>query len=165
VGGSNWWSVPRWPPAAVTGRMEAANARTARRAPAVFGRWVGAPVVHAAICGGLRCPWPELPAIVYEGHFQGGALVATASGEVLAVRGREQGSGVVVADVEVGRSEPIARVPSRYWLHGRGVPGAIAWNTQRVHGRRWYRRHVRGRAPWSPPGARREAAEVASSRR
>ena len=160
VGGSNWWSIPPWPPAAVTRRLEARNARTARRAPAVFGRFVGAPVVHAAICGDARCRWPELPFLTYDGHFQGGALVATARGEVLAERVRQQGSGVAVADVDVGRVEPAEPVPSRYWLHRRGAIAALTWNTQRVHGRRWYPRHVRGRPPWAS-GRRREPARAA----
>ena len=154
VGGSNWWSIPAWPPRAVTTRLERSNARTARTAPAVFGRLVGAPVVHAAICGEFSCRMPELPVLPYEGHFQGGALVAAADGTVLALRERERGSGVAIADVDVGRVEPIAPIPSRYWLHPRGAVAAAAWNTQRLHGRRWYARHVRGRRPSGPPSRR-----------
>ena len=165
IGGSNWWSVPPWPPAGVTRRLEASNARTARRAPAVFGRYVGAPVVHAAISGHARCPWPELQAITYDGHFQGGALIADPRGQVLAVRGREQGSGLAVADGEVGRVEPLEAIPSRYWRHRRGLPGALAWNTQRIQGRRWYPRHARGRAPWQPSGVRSEVREGAGAPR
>ena len=92
----------------------------------------------------------------FEGHFQGGALVAAADGAVLALRTGEEGSGVAVADVEIGRVPPTATPPMRYWLHRRGVLAALAWNTQRLHGRRWYSRHVRGRPPWSPPAARSE---------
>ena len=72
MGGSNWWSIPRWPPAAYSRRAEVQNAATAARAPAVFGRYVGAPVVHAAISGAFSCPMPELPAMTYTGHFEGG---------------------------------------------------------------------------------------------
>lgn len=145
VGGSNWWSVPTWPPRAVTRRMEARNAETALRAPATFGRLVGAPVVHAAIAGTARCRMPELPALPYDGHFEGGALIAAADGTILALRRGNEGSGVVVADVEIGRVLPVAAIPRRYWLHRRGLLPAVAWNTQRLHGRRWYRRHVRAR--------------------
>lgn len=146
IGGSNWWSVPAWPPRAVTRRMEARNAATALRAPAGFGRLVGAPVVHAAISGAFRCRMPELPALPYDGHFEGGALVAAADGTILALRRDEEGSGFVLADVEIGRVPSAAAIPRRYWLHRRGLLPAIAWNTQRLHGRRWYRRHVRSAA-------------------
>lgn len=143
MGGSNWWSIPPWPPAALTRPMERRNHATAHRAPAVFGRYVGAPVVHAAICGAVRCPMPELPLVAYDGRFEGGALVADAEGTVLARRGADEGSGVALAEIELGRTPPLEPVPGRYWLHRRGAIAAAAWNTQRVVGRRWYRRHVR----------------------
>jgi predicted amidohydrolase len=147
MGGSNWWSVPSWPPRAYTRRAEAANAAVAARAPAVFGRYVGAPVVHAAISGAFSCPMPELPALRYSGHFQGGAHIADAHGRVLARRDRHEGSGFVVADVDPRRAAPEEPVPERFWLHKRGPVSAIAWNTQRILGRRWYAKHVRGRPP------------------
>ncbi len=145
VGGSNWWSVPEWPPLALTRRMEAANAATAQRAPAVFGRLVGAPVVHAANAGGFRCPIPEMPGVTYSGHFQGGAMIAAADGTVLALRRHEQGAGVVVADVDIGRTGPLDPIPNRFWLHRRGALSTWAWHAERLHGRRWYERNVRGR--------------------
>jgi predicted amidohydrolase len=143
VGGSNWWSVPQWFPRAVFRRMQRTNDATARRAPAVFGRMVGAPVVHAANAGAFRCPMPDLPGVTYDGHFQGGALVAAADGTVLAFRGHAEGAGVAVADVEVGRTAPLDPLPDRFWLHRRGPLATYAWHTQRWHGRRWYERNVR----------------------
>jgi predicted amidohydrolase len=143
VGGSNWWSVPAWPPRRLTRRMEERNAATALRAPSAFARLVGAPVVHAAISGSIQCRMPELPIVPYRGRFEGGALIAAADGSVLALRSGKEGSGFVVAEIEVGRAPPAARPPGRYWLHRRGLLPAIAWNTERLHGRRWYRQHVR----------------------
>lgn len=143
VGGSNWWRVPNWGPRRLSERLERANAATAIRAPASFGRLVGAPVVHAAICGDFRCQMPELPVLPYEGYFEGGALIAAADGSILAMRSRQEGSGFALADVEPGRTPPKDAIPASYWLHRRGPPAALAWNTQRLHGRRWYRRNVR----------------------
>lgn len=144
VGGSNWWSVPAWRPHRLTRAMEERNAATALRAPATFGRFVGAPVVHAAISGAIQCRMPEFPLLPYRGRFEGGALIADAAGRILALRRAEEGSGVVLAEIELGGSgQPSEPVPSRYWIHRRGLLPAIAWNTQRLHGRRWYRRHVR----------------------
>ena len=140
VGGSNWWTVPAWP---VLGRFQPANAAVALRAPSTFGRFVGAPVVHAANAGRFTCPMPDMPGVTYHGRFQGGALIADADGAVLALRRHDEGSGYVVADVEVGRTPPREPVPSRFWLHKRGPVSAYAWHSQRLHGRRWYRRNVR----------------------
>lgn len=142
IGGSNWWSVPPWPPRALFERMERANADNARRAPADFARYVGASVVHGAISGDVACPMPELPVVPYRGRFEGGALVAAPDGRILAYRGPDEGAGFVVAEVEVARRPPAEPVPDRYWLRRRGVMAATAWNSQRIAGRRWYRRHV-----------------------
>ena len=146
VGGSFWWSVPPWPPAAVTRRREAANERLATRAAPAMAQYVGAPVVHAANCGPLRCAMPGAP-FGYEGHIEGGASVTGAHGRVLAFRGRREGQGIVVADVEPGRVEPDRAVPDRFWLHRRDPILWWAWNYQRLHGRRWYAKHARGRPP------------------
>jgi predicted amidohydrolase len=146
IGGSCWWSIPPWPPAPVTRRMEAANARTATGVAQAFARLVGAPVAHAAHAGPVECgmPWSPFP---YRGRFEGGAIVCDAHGNVLAARHREAGPGIAIADVSPGRVEPDDELPYSYWLHRRGAIAALFWNLQRAHGRRWYRRHARGRAP------------------
>lgn len=146
VGGSGWWSVPPWPPAVVTRRWEAANARTAATVAQAFAPLVGAPVVHAAHAGPISCRFPGAPLLRYRGHLEGGACVCDARGRVLARRERSEGAGVAIAEIEPGRVAPGAAVASRYWLHRRGPLPALTWHLQRAHGRRWYKRNVRGRA-------------------
>ena len=158
TGGSCWWSVPQWPPAAVMRRFEASNARTASIVAERFARLVGAPVLHAAHSGTFEAPMPGLPLARYRGFFEGGALVCDATGRVLDRRDRREGAGFAIADMEPGRAEPLDPVPDRYWLHRRGAMGAAAWNVQRIHGRRWYRRHVPGRPPLELPATPRVAA-------
>lgn len=147
VGGSNWWSIPAWRPRSLMRRLERDNARRARTAPAVFGRWVGAPVVHGANSGAFTCRMPDLPPLRYRGEFEGGALIADASGRVLAQTEAREGATFVTAVVEPQRTQPLESVPDRYWLHARGAMATWSWHSQRLHGRRWYRRHVRGHAP------------------
>ena len=142
IGGSNWWIVPRWQPRRVTDRWERENAATALSAPSTFGRLVGAPVVHGSMCGDFSCPMPEMPGVTYRGRFQGNALIAAPDGSVLALRTRDEGSSFAIADLEIGRVPPAAPIPTRYWLHRRGPLSTCAWTSQRVLGRRWYRKHV-----------------------
>lgn len=139
--GSGWWSIPRWPPRRVFDALERRNRATARAAAAEFAGFVGAPMVHAAHCGPLECGMPWLP-LRYRGHLEGAALITDADGTVLAERRPEQGPGVVLADITIGRGTPAREVPGRYWLHRRGVIPTLTWHYQRLHGRRWYRRHV-----------------------
>jgi predicted amidohydrolase len=153
--GSGWWSFSdNWPPRAVRSRREAANRALAIRAAEEFAPFVGAPVAHAAHSGELRCAMPWLP-LPYRGRFEGGARVVSAEGVVLAARDREEGEGFAIAQVEVGRRRPLREPPDRFWLYRRGATSVLAWNYQRLHGRPWYRRHVRGRR------APRQAAVVA----
>jgi predicted amidohydrolase len=147
VGGSFWWSIPAdWPPRAVMRRREPANERLAVSAAPALAEYVGAPVVHAAHCGPLRCDPPWMP-LGYSGHIEGGASIADAHGRVLAFRGRRDGAGIVVADVEPGRVAPARAIPDRYWLHRRDPIQIWAWNYERALGRRWYAKHARGRPP------------------
>jgi predicted amidohydrolase len=146
VGGSCWWSVPAWPPRALSRRWEQANARTAGVVAERFARLVGAPVVHAAHAGGFDSASPWMP-VRYRGFYEGGAVIADADGRVLARRDRDAGAGFAIADVEPGRRPPLDAVPDRFWIHKRGPAASVAWNVQRLHGRRWYRRHVAGRPP------------------
>ena len=118
--------------------------RPAGIAPAMA-RLVGAPVIHAAHCGTVSCglPWTPIP---YHGHFQGESVICDGTGRALARRGRAEGAGVVLAEVELGRVAPSAAVPDGFWLHKRGVVAAALWTYQNAHGRRWYAKHGRDRA-------------------
>lgn len=140
VGGSGWWSVPEWGP--VGSWMERRNTAAARHAAESFARYVGAPVVHAAHAGELRCSWPWLKPLPYTGRFEGATCVVDGHGNVLASRSPDEGEGIVTAEVEPGRVEPALHPPARFWLHRRGAVAAGAWAYQRVHGRRWYARNV-----------------------
>ncbi|MBI2701093.1 carbon-nitrogen hydrolase family protein [Mycobacterium gordonae] len=137
--GSGWWSIPDWWPRAAFRRMEQRNAATAWQAAASFAGYVGAPVLHAAHAGTVRCRMPWLP-LGYSGRFEGGTMIVAADGSVLA--SLSDGEGVVVADVSVGRCAPRTAVPHRFWLHPRGPLPFAVWHYQRWHGRRYYRRHV-----------------------
>lgn len=143
--GSGWWSVPRWTPGLLFDRLEQNNSHTARAAAAEFAGFVGAPMVHAAHCGALECAMPWLP-MRYRGHMEGSALITDAAGTVLAERAANEGPGVVLAEITIGRTDPARPIPDRYWLRRRGVLPTVTWNYQRWHGRRWYKRHVRNGA-------------------
>lgn len=139
--GSGWWSVPRWHPHFVFDRWERHNSMTARAVAPMFAKYVGAPILHAAHSGSLTCPMPWLPT-TYRGHFEGSTLIADANGRILAERSADEGPGVVLAEIEVGRQAPLLELPQGYWLHRRGPLPTVAWHYQRWHGRRWYRRQV-----------------------
>ena len=146
VGGSAWWSVPEWPPRALTRRVERGNAANASKVVGAMARAVGAPMIHASHSGPVESPLPWTR-IGYRGHYDGGTLVCDAQGRSVARRAAREGAGVVLADLTPGRESPKDPVPRRYWMHRRGVVPAAMWTIQRAHGRRWYRRHAVNRPP------------------
>ncbi|OQZ99289.1 carbon-nitrogen hydrolase family protein [Mycolicibacter algericus] len=139
--GSGWWSIPRWVPHRLFDRLERNNAGTARRAAASFAQYVGAPMVHAAHAGTLTCAMPWLP-LTYRGHFEGATLIAGADGTVVAERRADEGEGIVLGEITLGRQPPRLDPPAGFWLHRRGTLPTAVWHYQRWHGRRWYRHHV-----------------------
>ncbi|MGV0807673.1 carbon-nitrogen hydrolase family protein [Mycolicibacterium setense] len=139
--GSGWWSIPEWTPRVLFDRWERQNSATARTAAASFAKYVGAPVLHAAHAGVLTCPMPWLP-VSYEGRFEGSTLITDAGGAIVGERRADEGEGVVLGEIEIGRRTPALEPPEAYWLHPRGALASATWHYQRWHGRRWYRRHV-----------------------
>lgn len=139
--GSGWWSIPRWMPHRLFDRLERDNAGTARRAAASFAQYVGAPMVHAAHSGALDCAMPWLP-MRYRGRFEGATLIADADGTIVAERRAEEGEGIVLGEITLGRQPTLLDPPAGFWLHRRGMLPTTVWHYQRWHGRRWYRRHV-----------------------
>jgi predicted amidohydrolase len=149
LGGSGWWSIPRWP---FMGGAAKRNHRRATEAAAVFARHVGAPVVHAAHAGEFSCRFPLTP-VTYRGHCEGGAQICDATGKVLDFKGRDDGDSFAIADVNAVRSAGVL-ASDRFWLQRRGTVAALVWAYQNRHGRRVY-----GRLPM--PEASRTMAGVA----
>jgi predicted amidohydrolase len=149
IGGSCWWSVPSWYPKSITSKWEKENSHTALESVRSFATLVGSPVVHASHCGPIECPMPWLP-VRYRGHYEAGAMIVDAEGRVLAIRNRHDGPGIVLANVVPGRHQPKLDVPDQYWLHERGKLAAFSWMYQRLHGRRWYEKHMAGKSTGQP---------------
>jgi predicted amidohydrolase len=145
LGGSGWWSAPRWHPHRLFDAWEAANRTRALAAPACFARHVGAPIVHASHSGALACPMPGLWPLQYRGTFEPATGIWAADGTPLAVAHGPEAQ-VVVADLPLLRATPLPP-PDAYWLTPPGPLPRFAWHQQRWHGRRWYARHQRRRTP------------------
>ena len=111
VGGSGWWSMPPDNPAS---KM---NLEIMKTTPSRFARMLGVPVVHAAQAGNfVGQSWPD-QGDTYPSHYLGEAQIVDGKGCVLARMSREEGEGVITADISFGSiaDEPEA-IPDRYWI-------------------------------------------------
>lgn len=136
VGGSFTWGAPNGIP--FYQYLQTSVERYTNWAP-LFARLVGCPVIEATHCGSIRCQTPLLP-MEYVTDLGGGAVICDAAGNVLARRGKGEGAGVVVADIEVGRVDIQDDIPAGIWIQKLDPISRIGWHVQGWHGRRWYRR-------------------------
>jgi predicted amidohydrolase len=137
VGGSGWWaakdSVPPDNPA------RKLNLEIMKATPSRFARMLGVPVVHAAQAGNfVGQSWPD-QGDLYPSHYLGEAQIVDGKGRVLARMSREEGEGVITADISFG---PIADepepIPNHYWIAE--FPEAIysQWESALKTGHQYY---------------------------
>jgi predicted amidohydrolase len=111
VGGSGWWNVPPDHPAWKV------NLEIMKATPSRFARMLGVPVVHAAQAGDfVGRAWPDQSA-AYRSHYLGEAQIVDGKGGILARMSREEGEGIITADISFGpvADEPEA-IPDRFWI-------------------------------------------------
>jgi predicted amidohydrolase len=142
VGGSCKWGAPKGFPPWYQLTIDHYNDWTPN-----FARLMGCPVIEASHVGRFRCPMPILR-MPYVSEWQGLSTICDAKGKVLARRRRDEGAGVIVADIEpgsIGSTEPI---PDRFWLLEMDVFSELfGWRAMNWHGRRWYKKHHPGAQP------------------
>ena len=116
VGGSCWWTLPedsdtdspRW----------AANLKMIQDAPLRMARMLGVPVIHGSHAGDFEGFFsPELADVPYNSSYLGEAMIVDAQGRVLASRSKEQGEGVVFAEIQIsGKAVPSETIPETFWI-------------------------------------------------
>jgi predicted amidohydrolase len=165
VTGTHWWSLPtNWGHA--VGRGLAAlgqyNRYLSENAPAEFARRLGVPVLQASHCGRFSTGFmlaPGLPwSAPYDTEFVGCTQIVDADGHVLAQRRTAEGTGVVVAEIELGARTPQLPLEDRYWIPQLPLFLHAYWHQQNVCGKAYYRSH--GRAAGLAAAARYTAAEA-----
>lgn len=118
-GGSCWWTLPddadpaspRW----------AVNPKMLQDAPVRMARMPGVPVIHASHSGRFAGIFgPELSNVAYNPMFPGEAMIVDANGRVPARRTKEEGEGVVMAEVRISRKN---LPPAKPFRNDSGFPG------------------------------------------
>ena len=137
VGGSGWWD--RKDSEQPDSPARKLNREIMKATPSRFARMLGVPVVHAAHAGNfVGQSWPD-QGETYSSHYLGEAQIVDGEGRVLARMSREEGEGVITADISFGSitDQPEA-IPDRYWIAE--FPEAIfsGWQSALENGRGYY---------------------------
>jgi predicted amidohydrolase len=137
IGGTCWWDLPRGQ--GFPDSLSARNRQILHETPQRFARMVGAPVVHASHAGRFSCNSPYLPT-KYTSVFLGETQIVDGTGAILARLAREDGEGIITADITPGKVTPAEQIPNRFWIPDLPPPIRFAWFYQNFHGRRYYRK-------------------------
>lgn len=139
VGGTCWWGMPKRG-LGLPQSLSEKNRQILHDTPRRFARMVGAPVVHASHAGNFMGKWPWMPGMPYESGYLGETQIVDGSGVILARLAREDGDGVILADVTPGSVKPSEEIPDRFWIPDLPLLFRFVWTYQNAHGRRYYRK-------------------------
>lgn len=137
VGGSGWWG------GLDSGQSDGPSAdfglEIMKAAPSRFAKMLGVPVVHAAHAGRfVGQSWPD-SGESYPSRYLGEAQIVDGNGRILARMSRDEGEGVITADVTLGPvpDEPEA-IPDSFWIAE--FPEAVyrQWESDLEMGHQYY---------------------------
>jgi predicted amidohydrolase len=144
LGGSCWWDLPDDAPPNRE-PLRARNLALLTEAPARLARMLGVPVIHASHCGefegrALR-DFTIHEERVYKSRYLGEAQIVDGHGTVLARRTREEGEGVIAAEITPGPVEGDRDpVPDRFWIPELWEPLLKAWEKEDALGQYYYQK-------------------------
>lgn len=142
IGGSHWWSMPTHWPSWLVGEAERRNEENTIKCVQETAKLIGAPVIHASHCNTFSCDflggWP----LTYHGQMEGNTAIIDARGNILARRLKQEGEGLVTAEITLQSIDSTYAIPTKFWLRKRTPLAAAVWHYHGMIGRHWYKRNV-----------------------
>ncbi len=142
LGGACWWA-----PSDDLDKDEVKAERVGELAmiketPVKLARILGVPVVFAQHAGSYRGFVDTDGKEPYNSHFLGETAIVDGKGKVLARMSREDGEGVIVADITLGKVDsPTEAIPQGFWIPDlSSINGGTkeGWERTMVPGRKYY---------------------------
>lgn len=143
VSGSCWWTVADWPILrALKKYWHRQNVAILEDTPRRLAKLLGCPVVHAAHAGHFKGIMPGTFGIPYSSCLMGETQIVDAGGNILARLRQEEGEGIAIAEIEMGRTSPSEPLPEGFWIPRLPLIFRYFWYTQNLHGRWHYQRNI-----------------------
>ena len=138
VSGSCWWDL-RQPVPPEQADDQARLLNLLRQAPSDLAKRLGVPVVHASQAGEFEGLTPGNETVPYVSRYLGETQIADGHGNVLARLAYEDGEGVVVADIVLGRVEgDLAPIPESFWTAELPPNTLKTWDDRNRFGQDYY---------------------------
>lgn len=142
--GSHWWSGPGWKPfKRFEEKFNPGNLRMMHKTPGKLAALIGAPLLHAGHTGMLEGRFLTIPGIRAtvgtRTQLTGETQIIDGEGTLCAHRRFDEGAGVIVADIALGRRTPRATIPDRFWLPPKMGLGGVLWHHQNACGKSAYK--------------------------
>jgi len=110
------------------------------KTPARFARMLGVTVIHAAHAGNFEGKMPNMQDFIYKSHYLGDTQIVDGSGKILARLRREDGEGVIMADIDFTKKwHPSESIPNRFWIPDLPQELILSWEFLNKHGETYYR--------------------------
>jgi hypothetical protein len=141
VGGSCWWGMDDAAPQ--EDPMRHWLLELLRTTPGRFAGLFGVPVVNASHAGHFEgLSWPGKP-LRFASSYLGETQIVNGMGETLARRSREEGAGVVIADLVWGQVRGERQpLPNRFWIPEMPEDEIREWKEQLKTGHEYYLSHT-----------------------
>lgn len=139
VGGACWWGLPDYVPPEHPLHTE--NLMLLRSVPVTFSRLMRVPVVFASHAGDFKGYKPPDETTLQHRPYMGETQIVDGHGNVLAHMTRDDGEGVIVADITPGMVDvPPIPLPERFWIPELTAPYLSAWDELNRFGEAYYQR-------------------------
>ena len=142
VSGSCWWDLPESAPKKFN-PLRKKSLELLKSAPVTFAKLLGVPVIHAGHAGNFEGYAAPSEINKYTSHYLGESMIVDGSGKVLASLSREDGEGVITAEINLDKVyEPSMKISDEYWIHNMPKAFLAEWNKLNIYGKDYYKKKM-----------------------
>lgn len=134
--GTHWWGIPtNW--SLLTSLLKStavSNLAIFHATPSTLSKLLGTANIHASHCGSLTgknriLPWGVLD-IPYKTELLGETQIVDNEGNIVAHMTKEDGSGVLLAEIDLKPKPPSMKLPNRFWIPKLPPMIKLTWSHQ-----------------------------------
>ena len=135
---TNWWTLFN----PIIDKWYSDNLELIQSTPSTFSKLLGTANIHASHCGTLSgkfrfLPWGLLD-VSYETDLLGETQIVNNEGQIIARLAKEDGPGVLIAEIDLTAKKPSMELPNRFWIPELSQPFKQFWAHQNAVGKPLY---------------------------